>query len=306
MRRRRLCIDLRLKRSYLRCMSADENQTESQGNGGVSSRPGRLFQQRYVARRASRRSIPWLGYLLASINAVGIAYFIFDTPLGSSAKLLPEPLVAIAGDVTDAGRLISILVAILAVCIVMLTLVTRLAGTRRRLRLAYVGRVAAYVATSVLSTSLAVHVLKFSIGRARPLLYEQYGTFAFRPFNGDFLFQSFPSAHSAHVGALFAALALLFPRFRIAFIALSLWLASTRIIIGVHYPSDVTAGLALGFWFAFATAIVFARFGLVFSMGMSGWPVPRINRPGRLLRRSAGQPDKVSATTEEGRQRETG
>jgi undecaprenyl-diphosphatase len=73
-------------------------------------------------------------------------------------------------------------------------------------------------------------------------------------------------------------LALLFPRFRVVFLGLGLWLAATRIIIGVHYPSDVAAGLALGAWFAFATSIIFARFGLVFSVGLKGWPLPRLSR----------------------------
>ncbi|MDE1996093.1 MAG: phosphatase PAP2 family protein, partial [Rhizobiaceae bacterium] len=120
-------------------------------------------------------------------------------------------------------------------------------------------------------------LLKYVIGRARPPLYEQYGIFAFKPFNGDFLFESFPSAHSANVGAFFVALALVFPRLRLLFISLGIWLGVTRVIIGVHYPSDVTAGLALGAWIAFAIAIIFSRFGLVFSAGPTGWPIPRRN-----------------------------
>ncbi len=135
----------------------------------------------------------------------------------------------------------------------------------------------AYVGLSVLSASIVVNILKYAIGRARPLLYDQYGIFGFEPFHGDFLFQSFPSAHSANVGALFAALALLFPRFRLLFVGIGLWLGASRIIIGVHYPSDVAAGLALGAWIAFAVAILFSRFGLVFSKDKINWPPPRLN-----------------------------
>jgi undecaprenyl-diphosphatase len=36
------------------------------------------------------------------------------------------------------------------------------------------------------------------------------------------------------------------------------------VFIGVHYPSDVTAGFGFGMWFAFATAVWFSRFGLLF------------------------------------------
>ncbi|MFP3802318.1 phosphatase PAP2 family protein, partial [Paraburkholderia sp. SIMBA_027] len=71
---------------------------------------------------------------------------------------------------------------------------------------------------------------------------------------------------------------LLFPRFRLVFIGIGLWLGATRVIIGVHYPSDVAAGLALGAWLAFALSIAFARFGFVFSVGREGWPIPRLSR----------------------------
>ena len=39
--------------------------------------------------------------------------------------------------------------------------------------------------------------------------------------------------------------------------------------------SDVVAGLALGAWFAFATAVLFSRFGIIFTLSPGGWPLPR-------------------------------
>jgi undecaprenyl-diphosphatase len=72
------------------------------------------------------------------------------------------------------------------------------------------------------------------------------------------------------------ALAFLFPRYRYIFIACALWLAATRVMIGAHYPSDVIAGLALGGWFSFMMAIVYSRYGLLFRIGETGWPVPRL------------------------------
>jgi undecaprenyl-diphosphatase len=248
--------------------------------------------------------MPWLIYTLSALNIVAIAFFILDGPLGQAAKTLPPRLITLANTVTDIGRLVWALVAVSAILAVCLFAVLRVADSRRRFRLTYLGRMAAYVAASVLSASIAVHILKLAIGRARPLVYDQYGIFSFHPFNGDFLFQSFPSAHSAHVGALFAALALLFPRLRALFIGVALWLAATRVIIGVHYPSDVIAGLALGFWFAYATAIAFSRFGFVFSLDLTGWPVPRLKHPGRIFR-PPYQQDRASAAVATGRPPET-
>ncbi|MCD2182597.1 phosphatase PAP2 family protein [Rhizobium sp. GN54] len=235
------------------------------------------FKRRYAVRRKLHRRVPWKGFALSALNVVAIAFFVFDRPLGQAAEALSPPLVAIAGDLTDIGKLAFILGAIAMLVAVVSLVGGQLFRVRRRFRLTYLTQMAAYTALSVVSASIVVHALKFSIGRARPPLYNEEGIFSFQPFGG-WMHESFPSGHSAHIGALFMALVLLFPRLRLFFIGLGLWLAATRVIIGVHYPSDVAAGLALGCWFAFATSIVFARFGLVFTIDGQGWPTPRLSR----------------------------
>ncbi|HEY0123567.1 MAG TPA: phosphatase PAP2 family protein [Rhizobium sp.] len=237
----------------------------------------RRLARRYDVHRSRHRPLPWLGYALATVNIVLLALLVFDAPLGQAAKSLPPHLIAVAGAITDIGRLVWILAAAIVALAIGLLIARRLSRTHGRYQAAHLIRKVAYVGFSVLSASIVVHLLKYAIGRARPPLYDQYGIFGFEPFHGDFLFQSFPSAHSAHVGALFAALALLFPRFRLLFAGIGLWLGATRIIIGVHYPSDVAAGLALGAWIAFAVAVLFSRFGLVFSAARTGLPQPRSN-----------------------------
>ncbi|MBB4570369.1 phosphatase PAP2 family protein [Rhizobium leucaenae] len=251
--------------------------TSSQGIIQRQSRPWQRLARRYDIRRSRHRHLPWLGYTLTTINIVILAFLVFDTPLGQAAKNLSPRLIEVAGAVTDIGRLAWIL-AIIAVVFAVGLFVARRSPTYGRYRAALLIRMVAYVGLSVLTTSFIVNLLKYAIGRARPLLYDQYGIVGFAPFHGDFLFESFPSAHSANVGALFGALALLFPRFRLLFIGIGIWLGASRIIIGVHYPSDVAAGLALGAWIAFAVAVLFSRFGLVFSTGQDAWPRPRLNR----------------------------
>jgi len=231
--------------------------------------------QRYRARAQHHRRLPWFGYTLSALNVIAIAFFVFDAALGRTAKDLPHRLVTIAGDITDIGKLATILTVTVTVIAVSLLIGKRLSNVRRRYRMAILTQMAIYLSLSVVAASVTVHILKLAIGRARPLLYDSTGIFRFDPFNGGFLYESFPSGHSAHVGAVFVALALLFPRFRLLFVGLGLWLGATRIIIGVHYPSDVMAGLALGAWFAFATAVVFARYGIIFTLSPEGWPRPR-------------------------------
>lgn len=246
----------------------------------AGAKPGckAYLKKRYEARRTIHRRVPWKAFALFAINAVAIAFFVFDRPLGQAVKSLSPPLVSIAGDVTDIGRLAWILAGLTTILLTGYVVRRRLWKVRRRFRMTYFGQMAAYVGLSVVLASAIANPLKFLIGRARPLLYEQEGIFSFTPFSWDFLHQSFPSGHSANIGALFMSLALLFPRFRLVFIGIGLWLGATRVIIGVHYPSDVAAGLALGAWLAFALSIAFARFGFVFSVGREGWPIPRLSR----------------------------
>ena len=106
---------------------------------------------------------------------------------------------------------------------------------------------------------------------------------------------SFPSGHSSTAAAFFAALALLAGRRRsagtraalaAAAVGIAVAVACSRVMLDLHWPSDVVAGLALGWaWFA-ACAIAFGGWLLEF-----GAPVERSASPGGPARVSAaGRP----------------
>ncbi|MBL0374122.1 phosphatase PAP2 family protein [Rhizobium sp. KVB221] len=125
-----------------------------------------------------------------------------------------------------------------------------------------------YVLISVGLAALIVNIIKRLIGRPRPFMADDHGIFSFNPLARNFDFESFPSGHATTNGAFFMALALLFPRFRWPLLVIGVCFALTRVFIGVHFPSDVTAGFGFGMWFAFAVAVWFSRYGIVFDKSL--------------------------------------
>jgi undecaprenyl-diphosphatase len=58
---------------------------------------------------------------------------------------------------------------------------------------------------------------------------------------------SFPSGHAATAAAGATALARVWPAGAIPFYGLALFIALSRVVVGVHFPIDVLCGLALGY-----------------------------------------------------------
>lgn len=115
-------------------------------------------------------------------------------------------------------------------------------------------RAAAFVFTSCLVGAVICTVLKWAVGRTRPVADMAIDV---RPFDFDFfrgglpgLFEQrnlcFPSGHATQVFALAACLALLYPRGRHAWFALALVVSLQRVAELAHYPSDVVGGALIG------------------------------------------------------------
>ena len=115
--------------------------------------------------------------------------------------------------------------------------------TRRRAVLGFL--VAVFVGVTVI-----VNVTKWLVDRTRPDIDRLVG------FSGP----SFPSGHAATSAAVYAAIALVLVRGRsyrtrraVAAVAVGIagTVAATRVLLGVHWLSDVIAGLLVGWaWFA--------------------------------------------------------
>lgn len=232
------------------------------------------LKRRKVRNRDPFPSLHWLPSLLVTASMVVLAFFVFDGPVTTAGTTM-SPLIRDFGRLTtDIGKSGWIL-GLSAILFLIGIASARIARSGRvRLRAIATAHIAAYVFISIALSGITANLLKRVIGRARPGNFDEWGTFGFSPFRGS-RFESFPSGHATTIGALFMALALLLPRYRLLFLVLGVWIGMTRVMVGAHYPSDVVAGLAYGAWFALLTAIVFSRYQLVFRLSGDGLPVPR-------------------------------
>jgi undecaprenyl-diphosphatase len=130
----------------------------------------------------------------------------------------------------------------------------------------------------ILGDSLVTNTVKGVVDRSRPTIDPHAVT----------LGPSFPSGHSSTAAALFAALALLAGRKRSpgvrailvgVAVGLAVAVACSRVLLDLHWVSDVVAGLTLGWaWFALC-AIAFGGWALRLGAVVEQASLPRGAKP---------------------------
>lgn len=88
--------------------------------------------------------------------------------------------------------------------------------------------------------------MKVIFGRWRPVAFIEGEEFGFSPLTTGSVNASFPSGHATTAAATALIVALWFPKLRWYALALGVLIASTRVVLSMHYPSDVAAGWLLG------------------------------------------------------------
>jgi membrane-associated phospholipid phosphatase len=100
-----------------------------------------------------------------------------------------------------------------------------------------------YMAESMVLSALVVTVLKYTIQRPRPFI--SYPFIEKLSAGGS---PSFPSGHTSDAMAMAMALSVMFPRWYVV-VPSFVWaglVGYSRMDLGVHYPTDVMAGVVVG------------------------------------------------------------
>lgn len=124
-------------------------------------------------------------------------------------------------------------------------------------------RQALAIVAAVAGASVVAFALKRLAGRMRPNR-DNAGRFTGPFLRHDNARESFPSSHSACAIALTASLVFFFPQAAIVLWILAITCALLRWMLDAHFPSDVAAGLAVGYGAAYG---VLAAFGYAVGIG---------------------------------------
>jgi membrane-associated phospholipid phosphatase len=244
---------------------------------------------RFVLRPAWRSPLRLCAGAALVIVIVAAAMTIVDAPAVGVARRMPEWLTGAFDEITDFGKSVWLLVpiALMLAALALLASPALLPICRRVLAVVAVRLGFLFLAIGL--PGLCFAAAKRLIGRARPLVEGGADPFIYRPLGWRVEYASLPSGHAIDAFAIATALGALWPRARPFLWAYAVAIATSRVVLTAHFPSDVIAGAVVGVVGALLVRDWFAARGLAFFIGSDGvvrpLPGPSFARMKRVARR---------------------
>ena len=229
-------------------------------------RPPSHTRRAEAARRLARHALlitAVAGVLVVALMVGVDGWEIGLMPPRGAASLWPARIL------TEFGRDADVLCILALMLLAVALAAAALRGTSRARLLAF-GLRLQFLFFAVLAPLLAGEMIKWIVGRGRPFVGGKANPFNFVHFAGTEAYASFPSAHAITAFALAFAVGAVWRRTRVAMIAYALLIASTRLVLLAHHPSDVVAGALIGVVGAMGVRYWFAARGLGFAIGRDG------------------------------------
>ncbi len=223
-----------------------------------------------------------------AVLLIALAVAFLDAASVPWAHRLPQATVAFFARVTRFGQSDWLLIPSGAFTLLLLLADWRRVAAPVRRAWAEAGALVGCFFVAVAVAGLITDLVKWIVGRSRPPLFATDGILAFHPFAAGYLHVSFPSGHSTTVAAV-TVVVLLVSRRAAAIVGLAAaMIAFSRVVVGAHYPSDVTAGLLIGASYAYGLARWLSRRRIAFGRDRTGRIRPRIAALRRISARGGG------------------
>lgn len=230
--------------------------------------------QRFLGLSAEFRWRRWLAFDLVCAVAIGVSILFIDRPLARFFHLPDDRLTAVLHGISDLG-LGEVSLApsgAAALALLLLGRAPRFAGMRERFTAWALAPGFIFVAVAL--SGLAADLLKILVGRTRPKLLFQDGTYGWGGFAWQADHWSFPSGHTANAAALALALFFLWPRHVVAYALFVVLIAFSRIGLDQHYLSDTIGGAWIAVLVTCYLRGVLLRRGLSFADAKAGVTAP--------------------------------
>ncbi len=215
----------------------------------------------------------------AIVAAVVASMLFVDTAASDWARHLPRWIDEAADEITNLGRSGVFLYPLGFILVILAAIVTPTLPRMAQGLLASLVVRFGFLFLAIGLPSLFVTVVKRLIGRARPYVGPHDDPFVYLPFVWKPEYASMPSGHATTAAAAAIAIGAIWPRMRPVMWLYVLVIMLSRILIGVHHPSDVIAAVLVGAVGAQLVRRWFAARGLGFSaVDLRAYPWPSWRR----------------------------
>ncbi len=110
-----------------------------------------------------------------------------------------------------------------------------------------ISEISLFIFLNILLSGIVTQILKHVIGRPRPVLFNGFEQKSLSIISFDSKWHSFPSGHTATIFAFIFCMVLLFPKIKNILITVAIIIASTRVIVGAHFISDIFGGALIAY-----------------------------------------------------------